>query len=205
MICTGNRCRSPLAAQAMTRLAADIPVSVTSYGTLPHEGLPPPPPMLEVAAELGFDLSTHRSRPLGGADLHEADLVIGFEWRHLAAAAAGASARPERCFTLRELVHLLVERAKATSTGAPEEQARQMVAEAHATRSGAQVSVPDGIDDPIGGPRSLYLAVAVEVVRLSSELVHALFPAGSAPRTNGDNDAPNHDPHDLSAIRPLEW
>lgn len=78
-ICTGNICRSPLAAALLVRACERrglSDVEVTSAGTLGESGWASPPDVLEVAARRGIDLSHHRSRALSEADLPGAQLVL---------------------------------------------------------------------------------------------------------------------------------
>jgi protein-tyrosine-phosphatase len=86
-VCSGNICRSPMAAAYMQHLVVErglAGVFVDSAGTL---GIDDAPPSLEAAQamhEIGVDLSGHRSRGLRPSDLHSADLVIGMTHGHMA-------------------------------------------------------------------------------------------------------------------------
>ncbi|MCL8208128.1 MAG: low molecular weight protein arginine phosphatase [Actinomycetia bacterium] len=59
-VCTGNTCRSPLAAALWTQVAPDWPV--LSAGTDAWPGAPAADEAQEVAREYGADLSGHRAR-----------------------------------------------------------------------------------------------------------------------------------------------
>lgn len=76
VLCYGNICRSPYAAE---RLRSSLRASLGSIRVLSagfHKfGRPPPTTALAVASELGLDLAAHRSRLVDPA-LLEADLVI---------------------------------------------------------------------------------------------------------------------------------
>ena len=94
-VCTGNTCRSPMAAGIARAVAAergltDVVVQSAGVGANP---LPPGMPMpvigasdgaLLVAMEHGIDLGAHRARPLTRELIDQADLVLAMGDRHLA-------------------------------------------------------------------------------------------------------------------------
>lgn len=102
-VCTGNTCRSPLAAAALTReLGADgARVEVTSAGISAWDGEPATEYSIEVAARDGLDLSAHRSRRAHPDMLAQADLVLVMERSHLDAVRS-LGADPQRTFMLSE-------------------------------------------------------------------------------------------------------
>lgn len=102
-VCTGNTCRSPLAAGALAHaLGADAGrISIVSAGTAAWEGQPATREAIQVAAADGVDLTGHRSRPATPELLRDADLVLVMEPAHRAAVLArGAS--PDRTFVVSE-------------------------------------------------------------------------------------------------------
>lgn len=174
-VCSGNQVRSPLAAALFAKLTNDLAVEITSAGTLGIEGAPPPPEAQHVAAALGVDLTHHRSAGLTPAAVRNADLVVGFERAHLAAAVVEAGAPVERAFTLPELVRLLGSAGQVSETE-PLARARALVAAAAAARRESRDFVPgEEIADPIGGPRRAYERVAREVAGLLEALTGMLF------------------------------
>jgi protein-tyrosine phosphatase len=62
-------------------------VEVTSAGVAAGVGGPPSDGSLRAAARHGLDLSAHRSSPLTGETLEQADLVLAMSHSHLAALA----------------------------------------------------------------------------------------------------------------------
>ena len=72
--------------------------------------------MLAAAEAQGIDVAAHRSRLLDS--IAAADLVVGFERIHVAAAVVDGGAQRDRVFTLPELVPLL-ERAGVSRTTQP--------------------------------------------------------------------------------------
>jgi tRNA threonylcarbamoyl adenosine modification protein (Sua5/YciO/YrdC/YwlC family) len=76
VICSGNTCRSPLAAAMLRRELQDEPsVAISSCGTSCDSGSPVSQGSLHAAAARGLDLRGHLSRGLP-EDLAEADLVL---------------------------------------------------------------------------------------------------------------------------------
>lgn len=83
-ICTGNTCRSPMAeglfrahgGEEKTGLAA------ASAGLFTQDGMPASPNAVAAAAELGADLSAHRSRMLTPALAHEARYLVCMTGAH---------------------------------------------------------------------------------------------------------------------------
>ncbi len=80
VVCSGNTCRSPLAAAMLAERIAGHPelagTTVTSAGTSAWPGAPASDGSLLVALERGIDLSSHRSRPLSAEMVHTADMVL---------------------------------------------------------------------------------------------------------------------------------
>jgi low molecular weight protein-tyrosine phosphatase len=172
VICSGNRFRSPIAEAVLRRETAGLPVRVRSFGTmdLPESGVLPE--ALELAPGLGLDLASHRSHPLTGQDLSQADLVIGFEPIHISTAVVGAHAQRERTFLVTELVAGLEESPPQPEDGVVE-RARAAVHEADKARKTAGAGREIG--DPIGGPSAVYRRTADEVHRLTSRVAELLF------------------------------
>jgi protein-tyrosine phosphatase len=189
LLCTGNRARSPIAEGFLRDLLADLPVRVRSLGTLELGAAPALPEAIEAAAVVGLDISDHRARTLAGEDLSGADLVIGFEQRHVAAAVVDGGARRDRVFSLPELVELL-EASAPQRFGDPVERARQAIADAHARRGGHVASGVAELADPLGKDRNFYRGTVERVRELSTRLAVGLF-GQDAVRRHG-NARPAH-------------
>ena len=93
--CTGNTCRSPLAAaSARHRTAAHLGIGeerllrrgldVVSAGTYAGYGAPASENSVLAGREIGLDLTTHRSRPLTPGELQDASLAYGMSHSHVA-------------------------------------------------------------------------------------------------------------------------
>jgi protein-tyrosine-phosphatase len=84
-ICTGNTCRSPMAAgyfRHLLKLHSRSDVEVTSAGTFAGTGEPASAAAVRTMREYGVDLSGHRSTPLTPERIREADLMITLTASH---------------------------------------------------------------------------------------------------------------------------
>ena len=84
MVCSGNICRSPMAVVIAERLLAEaqIPHMIISGGTLNIHGRGADPLAQRAVAELGLDLSSHRSQGAQSGLLRMADHVVIMAPRH---------------------------------------------------------------------------------------------------------------------------
>jgi protein-tyrosine-phosphatase len=171
-ICTGNRFRSAIGEGLMKGLTEGLPVRTTSAGTLdlgPVEALPE---ALELAPLLDLDLTKHRARCVRNVDLSDADLVLGFEYQHLAAAVTEGGASRESTFTVPELVILLEDGGTVTDGGDTVAEARRAVQRADDARPAGHR--PE-IADPLGASPEVFLGTALEVRALTERLAELLF------------------------------
>ena len=86
-VCTGNTCRSPFA-EAVARREGHV--DVESAGLSAYAGDQPPDDAIVVARELGYDLSSHRARPVTEEMLERAEVVVGMTAAHVTAVGGGA-------------------------------------------------------------------------------------------------------------------
>jgi protein-tyrosine phosphatase len=175
VLCTGNRFRSPLAEVLLRDLTAELPVDVTSAGTLSLPPTPALPEAIEAATRMQLDLTAHRCRHMSEAELDDADLVVGFERMHVAAAVVDGGAAAERTFTMTELVGLLREVEPREQD--PVARAREAVILADRARSGRPLQFLDSneLGDPYGRSQKVYRETAERVEALSEELAARLF------------------------------
>src|SRR5215218_6297260 len=85
-VCTGNTCRSPMAASIAREVAAErglTDLEIESAGTGAYDGTGASDGALLVAMERSRDLSEHRARQLTRALVDSADLVLVMGDRHL--------------------------------------------------------------------------------------------------------------------------
>jgi low molecular weight protein-tyrosine phosphatase len=171
-ICTGNRFRSPIAAAAFAAATGGQPVVTHSIGTLDTTGVGVLPEAMRLGLSYGLDLSDHRSRSLVNHGLADADLVVGFEEKHVARAVIDGGAPRDRSFLLVELVESLRD-CGAPGLTDPVERARQLVARAAERRADQTTSMT--ISDPYGTSEEQYRRTAERVRDLAARLAFLLF------------------------------
>jgi protein-tyrosine-phosphatase len=109
-VCTGNTCRSPMAAGLAERRLQQLgaPHRSLSAGIAAAAGAPASELARRAAAEAGLDLASHRARQLVPAMLEEASLVLVMTPEQRQAAVGLAPAAAGR-------VHLLCDYATGTA------------------------------------------------------------------------------------------
>lgn len=108
-VCTGNICRSPLAAQLLATRLADLGVTVSSAGTRARGGTPMTPEAQALAADRGVPSSLsvdHAARYLTPAHVAAADLVLAMTRDHRREIVELDPSRVRTAFTVRELARL---------------------------------------------------------------------------------------------------
>lgn len=77
LVCTGNVCRSPMAAAIFSaRKPTDSDWEILSAGLAAAEGVPATAQAVEALKEWNIDLSGHRSRPVTAELVRQADLIL---------------------------------------------------------------------------------------------------------------------------------
>lgn len=83
---TDNICRSPMAEGVVTQLieryGLAAPIEVQSMGFAAHEDQHPTKEAVDVMAEIGMDISTHRAKRIMMEDLLAADICYVMTMRH---------------------------------------------------------------------------------------------------------------------------
>lgn len=96
-VCTGNTCRSPMAAGIARAAVAErgwSHVAVRSAGVAAGAGAPAADAAVLVGAEHGVDLGDHRSQPLTPELVEWADAIVGMsDWHVARVAALGGAGR----------------------------------------------------------------------------------------------------------------
>ena len=86
-ICSGNICRSPIAAGILKEMIAKTKfrnlVTIQSAGTLSLTTGPAHPNAVSVARFLGTDISAHQARPVSEQIMKDSDLIIAMALNHL--------------------------------------------------------------------------------------------------------------------------
>lgn len=83
VVCVGNICRSPTAEALLQHKLASKGISVSSAGLGALVGKPVDATAAQVMASAGLALPEHKARQLTADMLHDADLVLAMEQRHL--------------------------------------------------------------------------------------------------------------------------
>jgi protein-tyrosine phosphatase len=176
VVCTGNICRSPMAAALIAQRlrAAGVPVNVTSAG-LATADQPADPLAASAVARHGGDVGEHRSRRLDAAEVAGADLILGMERLHVREAVVLERDAWSRAFTLKELVR----RGEAAGARGADEPVGAWLARLHLGRQipdllGADEE--DDIADPRGGSPDEYELTAAELDDLITRLVRVMAP-----------------------------
>ena len=101
-VCTGNTCRSPMAAaiarQKLSQLGRDD-IQVDSAGLAVFGPDPAASNAIEAMSEIGIDLTDHRSRPLQFDELPTTDWFVAMTPSH-AAALSSAGVSPDHIYVL---------------------------------------------------------------------------------------------------------
>lgn len=144
VVCSGNTCRSPLAAAMLSHRLVEDPelhdFTVSSAGTSAWDGSPASEGSYLVALERGLDLSTHRARMLTTDQVQRADLILTMTAAHASRVAdlGGASK-----------VATIMDYARAEESG-------------------------HDVPDPFGGEVEAYRAVADQMATLIEPIVERL-------------------------------
>lgn len=171
-VCTGNLCRSPMAAGLLAAHAGTAPVSASSAGFV-TEGLAPPAVVVDLMRELGVDVAGHRSRVVDGNTVARADLVVGMTRQHAVELALLAGPGWTRCFTYADLVR----RAGQIPPWLPPEPIDGWVDRVHGDRSKSgllRLPLSDDVPDPMGGSIRDFEEVRDTLVGLTEDLAQSL-------------------------------
>jgi protein-tyrosine-phosphatase len=115
-ICTGNTCRSPMAAALFNRLAAregsGCGFSASSAGLSAFEGEPASTNAVLAIKEYGCDLSVHRAHGLVPEDMQEAFLILTLSVGHKQYINSRFSGTYRNVYALKEYVYGISEDVK---------------------------------------------------------------------------------------------
>lgn len=100
-VCTGNTCRSPIAAALMNKIAAenDLQVSANSAGIFAEAGSPASKHAIEAMKQYNIDLTKHQAVQLSEKLIEESDLVLTMTEGHKTMISTHA---PKKTFTICE-------------------------------------------------------------------------------------------------------
>src|SRR5699024_3202589 len=107
-VCTGNLCRSPLAAGLFNVGLDPERFASTSVGTSALVGDTMPQQAQRVAVRMGYkNAADHRAMALTTAAVSRADLILGMDLNHRRIAAQLQPTAVRRAFTLLEFAHIV--------------------------------------------------------------------------------------------------
>ncbi len=175
VLCTGNICRSPMAAGLLRDRIAErgLDAHVHSAGLL-YDGRPASQSAVDVLAGRGIDISDHASAVMTRDDVQHADLVLAMARRHLRESVVLDPSSFVRTYTLKELVR----RGCAVGGRMPGESIDDWLTQVHEGRSARDHlgdSLDDDVADPIGEPLRMYERTAKELEALTDTLVDLLW------------------------------
>ena len=110
-VCTGNTCRSPMAARFCRKYFSDIlgcqvdelddlGYKIDSAGIAAIDGIPASEHAVEVCHKQQIDLTGHRSRPLTLQDIEQSDLIFTMSRSHRADIIQALPLASKKCFML---------------------------------------------------------------------------------------------------------
>lgn len=181
-VCSANRCRSPMAEALLARALLkghpdDFAVASAGFGP---SGAPAESEVIEVMAEIGFDVAYHRSTTISTSMLAEADLVLAMTRQHVMEIALLEECAWPKTFLLAEFASL-ADTQVGDDTGidpcgeptAAGDALRQRVARLHLGRRRADLlAMPTSLEigDPVGGPMRGYRATRDRIAGLSASV-----------------------------------
>lgn len=100
-VCTGNTCRSAMAAAIMNDIAIknDLDILIESAGIFAYIGQKASSEAIQAMKEMNIDLSSHRSKPLTDELINKADIILTMTKAHKQLIEQMA---PDKVFTLSE-------------------------------------------------------------------------------------------------------
>ncbi|WP_295835800.1 low molecular weight phosphatase family protein [uncultured Microbacterium sp.] len=170
-VCTGNVCRSPMAAQILATRLAGLQVRVSSAGTWARNGMPMTSDAVALATRRGVAppiAAAHRAQLLTESHLRDADLLLGMSREHRRAIVELAPSATRRTFTLREFARLCaaltdddIRAAGSSSEGPPDPALRlqlmlSFIVARRGLHSGTVAGMSDDVVDPYGRPAEIY-------------------------------------------------
>jgi protein-tyrosine-phosphatase len=129
-VCTGNICRSAMAEAFMRKELATVngstEIAIASVGLQAEEGSTPPPEVIAVMEEMGYDVSGHRARLLRAEDVEEADLILAMAMHNSSRLLTAHQEAVDRIFTLKEFVIQGEKKGQELEERDPEKRLREL-------------------------------------------------------------------------------
>ncbi|WP_345752745.1 arsenate reductase/protein-tyrosine-phosphatase family protein [Microbacterium rhizophilus] len=192
-MCTGNVCRSPLAALLLAERLKGLPVMVESAGMRALVDEPATEETGRIALESGVApeaLEAHRARLAVESVLGDADLILGMAREHRHAIVDLVPNRLRATFTLRELARLGREATDAELEEAvagiadPQERLRRVLAFVSSLRGVIDpppAAVDDDVIDPYRRPWETYVLSASQLIPAIEDVARVIRVAAGGP------------------------
>lgn len=175
VLCSGNICRSPLAAQLLK--AKLVSTQTQSAGTSVLVGEHTPDEALSFAKDLGLTgAEAHRAAVMTPQMVAQADVILGMERTHRRKAALMQPAAGRRAFTLLEFAHITAEMTDdQLCTVLDDQSANPTAAVDVVARLRGMVSRLDesfyDVEDPYGRSKYTYQRATDQIVRAIDQIV----------------------------------
>ena len=164
-VCTGNICRSPMAAQMLTQMLATVPaqdkVEVASAGSGALESFPLDPKAGTALVRLGFAQLTHRATQLTADLVANADLILASTVEQRGQVVELLVRANRYTFTLKEFGHLAEYELANRSTDSETDLASRL-AETISLRGFASLDEDQDIGDPYKKDQAAFDKAAVQ-------------------------------------------
>lgn len=185
MVCTGNICRSPVAARLLTvGLATRLPageasrVRITSAGTSAVVGAPIDRLAEHTLVARGVPIVPHKGKQLEESDLVNADLILAMTPSHARQCIRLSSECAPRVHTLRGAGLLLTgQRAAGPSAMDVVARGRAIVNHLAAQKAGLPAEADLDVADPVGLPLEAFERTATVIANALTPLIEILAPA----------------------------
>jgi protein-tyrosine phosphatase len=181
-VCTGNICRSPLAAQLLqarfddTGLAASFAAESAGLSAVAGASMDQIP--AEISARLGGDPRSHTGRQLTSTIAEGADLILTMTRAQRDEVVREFPRLLRQAFTVSEFVQLLSMDAPhgrdATGTISPRAAWQAKVKEFSRIRSRIVLTSKDDIADPYRRPRDVHESVGEQISLAMSHIAHSM-------------------------------
>ena len=177
-ICTGNICRSPLAALLLATKLGAPNFAIDTAGTSPVVGEPIQDTMQRIAERMGAnDVLDHRATGLTRHAVDNADLILGMDRDHRRAAAKLVPNAARRSFTLLEFAHVVsyvddvVLETHVQTHGEPVKDALEMVMRMRGVVPRLSSDRLYDVPDPFGRSKQVYERSAKQIERAVDQIV----------------------------------
>jgi protein-tyrosine phosphatase len=173
-VCTANQCRSPLAEAIARREASALPVEFASAGLL-QGGHRMPPTGVQVASELGLDLSGHLSNQIDFDALLGYDVVLTMTREQARELVAAQPDLWPRVFTVKQFSRWLGQHPRPAKGRLGIWLAAEAAGRPRTDLLGSDPS--DEVRDPLTAPPKVWRSVAGELTDHIRLILGSLFPA----------------------------